>query len=484
MTARATADGTVAGDGLSSDSLPGDGLSGDGLSGDGSAGEADRDRLDDTTRSRLTGIRSGKQSYYAELQRTKARLTSAVRALEGISEALVRTRDDPRCMLEEVLRAAAGHLRSDWTMIALRDGALPDLASRFLAAAPDGAITETARDLPGWLVAELASARRDAADDCGHPRVLRMPLTLDAAVLGRLVTGPVRGAPVEHADRWVMRILANQAAMSMHTAALYTTGARLRREAQQLYDEIARSSQDLQIRTAELARAEGRLQVLRERELLDAERHRIALDLHDSVAQYVLSAGLAVDVCRAEAADRDDPQAARRLTQARDLIAKASDQVRSVVFALRHREDADDHAVLPELLKGLTAQERPGLDVTLRLEGRPCSLAAVTAHGLARIAGEALFNISVHAGASRAIVRLRYTPGKVVLSVGDNGQGDPVRLRRLLRVEAGGDSDGRHQGLAGMARRAADLGGTFRIRRSPLGGVMVEARVPAGGDAA
>lgn len=425
--------------------------------------------LDESTRSRLTGLRSGKQTYYAELQRTKARLTSAVHAMEGISEALVQTRDDPRRLLEEVLRAAAGHLRSAWTMIALHDGVLhdmplPELPSRFLAVGPDGVIVEAEKELPGWLAAELSSARRQAGMETpsGEPdgdSVLRLPLAVDASALGRLVAGPVPGIPTEHADRWVLRILVNQAAMSLHAASLYTTGARLRREARELYDKVARSAQ---------------------RELIDAERHRIALELHDSVAQYVLSAGLAVDVCRAEAVEGGYPEATRRLTRARDLIARASDQVRSIVFALRHPGDADDDTVLPELLKGLTAQERPGLEVSLRLEGRPRPLPAVAAHGLARTAGEALFNISLHAGASRAVVRLRYCPGEVVLSVGDNGTGDPVRLRRLLRVEAAGDSDGRHQGLAGMARRAAELGGTFRIRRAGLGGVQVETRIPAG----
>ena len=77
----------------------------------------------------------------------------------------------------------------------------------------------------------------------------------------------------------------------MHTATLYATGADLRLQAQQMYDEIARSSQDLETRTAELERAERRLRELHQRELLDAERHRIALELHDSVAQFVLSAG-------------------------------------------------------------------------------------------------------------------------------------------------------------------------------------------------
>ena len=58
---------------------------------------------DEASLSTLTGVRSGKNSYYVELRRTGERMTSAVRALEGISSALVRTRDDPRQLLRAVL---------------------------------------------------------------------------------------------------------------------------------------------------------------------------------------------------------------------------------------------------------------------------------------------------------------------------------------------------------------------------------------------
>ena len=305
-------------------------------------------------------------------------------------------------------------------------------------------------------------------------------MTLDGAVLGRLIAHYDHPRNiVEHADLWVLRILADQAAVSMHTATLYATGADLRLKAQQLYDEIARNSQDLETRTAELERAERRLRVLHQRELLDAERHRIALELHDSVAQFVLSAGLAVEVCRAEAADRDDGGTVARLTDARDLIAKAGDQVRSVIYALNHEPSGGKGPVLPELLKGLAAQHRPKLSVTVRLEGRPQPISAIAEHALARIAGEALFNVSLHAEATRAVVRLRYAPQEVVLSIGDDGRGDPAQLRRLLRLEAQTDSDGRHQGLANMARRTQDLGGSFTVRRSKLGGIRLDARIPA-----
>ncbi|MBV9795105.1 MAG: sensor histidine kinase [Actinobacteria bacterium] len=436
--------------------------------------------MDQPTLSRLTGVRSGKQSYYAELRRTEARMTSAVQALEGISGALVRTRDDPRALLEEVLRAAAGHLRADWTLIALRDGELPALDMRFLATDPDGALIESVSELPDWLTRELAKMR-GAADPspATGPGWVQVPMTLDGAVLGRLIAHYDHSRQlIEHADLWVLRILADQAAVSMHTATLYATGADLRLRAQQLYDEIARSSQDLRTRTAELERAEGRLRVLHQRELLDAERHRIALELHDSVAQYVLSAGLAVEVCRAEAADRGDGDGAQRLVDARDLIAKAGDQVRSVIYALNHEPRDGKAPILSELLHGLAAQHRPNLDVSVRLEGRPQPMSPIAEHALARIAGEALFNVSLHAKATRAVIRVRYAPAGTSMWISDDGSGDPAQLRRLLRLTNQADSDGRHQGLANMARRAQELGGSFAVGRAKLGGIRLEIRIP------
>ena len=184
-------------------------------------------------------------------------MTSAVQALEGISAALVRIRDDPRALLEEVLRAAAGHLRRrlDDDRAARRGAAGSEHAVPRVG--PDGDGIEAVRELPPWLGRELAKVRGalDTAPTTGAGWV-RVPMTLDGAVLGGLHRATTtRANIVEHADLSVLRILADQAAVAMQTATLYATGADLRLQAQQLYDEIARSSQDLETRTAELERA-------------------------------------------------------------------------------------------------------------------------------------------------------------------------------------------------------------------------------------
>ena len=107
---------------------------------------------------------------------------------------------------------------------------------RFLAVDPDGAVMESVSKLPDWLTRELAKVR-GAADvtPATGPGWVQVPMMLDGAVLGGLIAHYDHSRQlVEHADLWVLRILADQAAVSMHTATLYATGADLRRQAQQL----------------------------------------------------------------------------------------------------------------------------------------------------------------------------------------------------------------------------------------------------------
>ena len=127
------------------------------------------------------------------------------------------------------------------------------------------------------------------------------------------------------------------------------------------------------------------------------------------------------------------------------------------------------------------AQHRPHLSVRLRLEGSPVPLGTAAEHALARTAGEALFNVAMHANAARALVRLRYLEDSVVLRISDDGDGDPAAMRRTMRLARRGAADGRHRGLVGMALRAEGLGGSLSIRRSRAGGVAIESRVPLSG---
>jgi signal transduction histidine kinase len=306
-------------------------------------------------------------------------------------------------------------------------------------------------------------------------------MMLDGRIVGALAGLPGLGEDLEAADLSVLRILANLAAVSVHTSDLYHSGLAQQRRAQQLFDEVSAQARELASRTEELRAAEQRLRVADQRALLDDERRRIALELHDSVAQTVLTAGLAVEVLRRDAsALPGGDQLVGELDRARDLMATATEQLRSVIYALHHARTAEDVASLPELLAEMAAQHRPHLTVSLRVEGRPVPLGTSVEHALARTAGEALFNVAMHARASRALVRLRYLADEVVLRISDDGEGDPSAMRRTVRLARRGTADGRHRGLVSMALRSEGLGGALSIRRSRAGGVCVESRIPLG----
>jgi signal transduction histidine kinase len=425
----------------------------------------------------LTGVRSGKNSYYREFRRSSERLEAAVRSLDHISVALVRTVEGPRALLTAVVQAAAEHLQARWVVLAVADGCLPESRPRFLGLDETGRVVDTVEALPEEARPWLARLRGDPPDraEAEGTGLVVVPMSIDGVPVGGVAGRAASRELTEPLDLSVLRILVNQAAVALHTASLYNSSVALRTRADQLTQEANQHARDLAVRSQELQSAQALLIAAREREALDVERHRIARELHDSVTQYVLSAGMAVEVARGELEGTD---VARRLAEARDLTQHAVGQLRAAIYSLNQTGDGDA-PVLPRLLEQACAlHARPGLAVDLRLEGSPVALPVAAEQSLARLAGEALFNVSAHSGANRCVVRLSYGGSQIRLTVDDDGTGDPATLRTLLRVEEAGDVDGRHRGLVNMASRAAELGGSFAVRRSRLGGVRTLVQVP------
>jgi signal transduction histidine kinase len=430
----------------------------------------------------LTGVRSGKRSYYREFRRSSERLEVAVRSLDQISLALVRTVEGPRALLTAVLYAAAEHLQARWLVLAVADHALPGARPRFLAVDSNGRLADHEDHLPAHVRAGLDRLRHHPPLHAESDRegYVTVPMTIDGQPVGGIAGQSGLDYSPEPMDLSVVRILVNQAAVALHSAYLYHSSLLAQTRAEQLTVEASQHARDLAARSQELQSAQQLLTAARERETLDAERHRISRELHDSVTQYVLSAGMAVDVCRSEL-ERLGPEYAamvERLGDARDLTQHAVGQLRTAIYALNRATD-DETPVLPRLLEqACTLHTRPGLAVDLRLEGSPVPMPVAAEQSLSRVAGEALFNVSAHSGASRCVVRLSYRWDAVRLTVDDDGTGDPAVLRTLLRVAAVGDVDGRHRGLVNMAARAEELGGVFTMTRSRLGGVRTQVKVP------
>jgi len=206
------------------------------------------------------------------------------------------------------------------------------------------------------------------------------------------------------------------------------------------------------------------------------ERRRLARELHDGAIQEVLAAGLAIDLCLADA-PAGSPVSAR-LEEARRLTASALRRLRSSLQSLREGANAPD-AELPDMMRRLAAR-RPAdqLDVSVEVTGPPVPLAAAARRSLFQVASECVFNAAVHGRAHRVVIRLSYGRGLVALCVADDGRGKPKTLRKIIRGGVPGTGGGYHVGLADIAARAEEMGWTLRADRSDLGGIAVRVLMP------
>ncbi|MGW2098774.1 MadS family sensor histidine kinase [Streptomyces olivaceoviridis] len=430
----------------------------------------------------LTGLRSGKRSFYPAYVRSTERLERTVEALDGISRALVRTAEGPRALVEAVVRTAAEHLRARWLLLAVADGALRAARPRFLLYADDVFIDDETR-IPAEVRPHLKLLRTrpwEAQEPDRGRGWVRAPMTLDDEPVGGIAAEPGAGVEVADTDLAILRVLANQAAVALHHTFLFHAATTLRGRAEELSEAAERQARDLAARSAELAETQARLLDAMQRQALDDERRRIARELHDSVSQYVLGAGMTVEVCRAELAGLGGPAAeiAGRLADAKDLNRQAVERLRAAIYALHHTSQ-EPAGPLPVMVQRLSTVHLPTeLDVRVRVAGSPVPLPPEAEQSILRMTGEALFNSATHGKAGRALVRLRYLPGMLVLTVSDDGGGDPAQLRRALRVSRATDLAGRHRGLANMVARAEELGGRLSIRRSAMGGVLLRVDVP------
>jgi len=208
-------------------------------------------------------------------------------------------------------------------------------------------------------------------------------------------------------------------------------------------------------------------------DVLEADRAKIAREIHDEAGQLLISAVFRLDQALAVL-----PGAfvARELIQeARQMLDECGDELRRVAFNLRPRM-LDDLGLLPALRSYLKQYAKLN-DVELEsdLEEPPKKLDHATELAIFRIIQEAIANVRKHARATRVRVRLGFTSGEAQLEVSDNGVGfDPSAISSDSRPRL-------KMGLAGMRERAAALGGEVQVTSRPLGGTAVHARLPIDG---
>jgi signal transduction histidine kinase len=222
----------------------------------------------------------------------------------------------------------------------------------------------------------------------------------------------------------------------------------------------------VELRTAQLQKEIQQRELAERRHAIEAERSRIARDLHDDLGSGLSEINLLVGTRQRRSGDEghDSPLFRTIGAKTRGLIAALD----VIVWAV----DPEDNSLqsLADYLNGFVAEFLSHSGLTCRLKV-PMVFPAVrldgqVRHGLLMAVKESLNNIVRHAQATEVEFRLATTNNILEIVIADNGHGFE------------GGSPGGRRGLKNLSARLTDLGGSCQVDSAPGQGATVRIRLP------
>ncbi len=204
----------------------------------------------------------------------------------------------------------------------------------------------------------------------------------------------------------------------------------------------------------------------------EAERQRIARELHDETGQTLTALGMGLRGM-SEMIVTNKTRAIEQANQLEKLATDGVVELQHLVTGL-HPPQLDDLGLLAAL-RWYTSDvsDRTGIPINLVSHGGKPQLSSDLRAVVFRIAQEAITNVVRHANATRIDMQLDYTDENIYLRVEDNGQGfitDAVMKKKPGKPTA--------LGLMGMVERASLVGGTCTILSQPGKGTLIQVNVP------
>jgi signal transduction histidine kinase len=202
----------------------------------------------------------------------------------------------------------------------------------------------------------------------------------------------------------------------------------------------------------------------------EAERRRIARDVHDHIGQSLTALRLRLDSLQKTVGESGEfsDEMSRTCDQAKKLDADVS----LLVWQMRPGV-LDTHGLASALNSFVREWSlNHGIDAEFHATSPNRRLPPEIETNLYRIIQEALNNILKHANASKVSITMNYLPDEAILVIEDNGAGFDTEADRIHTTEGSGF------GLIGMRERAVLVGGRLEIESVPGGGTAILVRVP------
>ncbi|HEY6467081.1 MAG TPA: histidine kinase [Candidatus Acidoferrales bacterium] len=203
----------------------------------------------------------------------------------------------------------------------------------------------------------------------------------------------------------------------------------------------------------------------------DAERRRLARELHDGIGQVFAGLNMEVELLsRGLTLDENQKESFASLQK---MVGDGLSQTRTISYLL-HPPILDEFGfeqAAKWYVEGFSARSK--IDVEMKFSQPFPRLSEAMELVLFRIIQESLTNVHRHSGSNRAEIVATFHPDRVNLIVRDFGKGIPVELLKSMEESSAGAG----LGLGGMRERVAELGGHLTIESSSMG-TSIEVALP------
>jgi len=230
--------------------------------------------------------------------------------------------------------------------------------------------------------------------------------------------------------------------------------------------ENARLLDNLKIQQLQVEQLLGQVVLAQEE-----ERNRISIELHDSVAQWLVAVSYGIQSFKHVLPGKEVAKVHSELSDMEDTITKSLKELRRVVVGLRPPA-LDELGLTNAIRQSLDDLTADGIEGRYNQAGQPCRLPSGIEIAVYRVVQESLINIRKHARATEVALNVEFNSDEMSLEIRDNGRGFNLTQTLDSAISVG------HLGLLGMKQRVEMLGGNMNIRTGEGTGTAVSFNFP------
>jgi len=287
-----------------------------------------------------------------------------------------------------------------------------------------------------------------------------MPLKKDDQFIGSIYFKIYKNNKFVDIDVHLLQILSNLFIISLENYHYI-------KESEYLRVLSEKRKEELEKKILEFEETREQLTIVQKSEMINQERNRIALELHDTIAQILLTLGLNIEWCLRKVPIDSEVYQKLKITQ--NMSQKAIHQLRDTIFEL----SINPKKAILDLIYDLSKEfeDITHIDVKISTSGESKEYSIYRSKTIYLLIRELLHNVAKHAQANSVEISIKFLKDSTIITVFDNGKG--INSKDIKKI-----TSGKTFGLKTMFKKIKELNGSMEINNLEPKGTKVTLSIP------